>query len=133
MFGSEVQRAALAHAAAEAPRESCGLVVGGVYLPRKNIAADPLHDFKISPQGYAGALTRGVLQAVIHSHPDGPDYPSEDDMSHQRTSALPWGVVYKSKGLFWFGDQCPIPDLLGRQFRTGVTDCYSLVRDWYRL
>ena len=51
--------------------------------------------------------------------------------------ALPFGVVvcdgeqyYKP---FWFGDQCPVPPLLRRPFRHGVTDCYSLIRDWYRV
>jgi cell wall-associated NlpC family hydrolase len=35
--------------------------------------------------------------------------------------------------MFWFGDEVPTPDLYGRQFRHGVTDCYGLVRDYYRV
>jgi proteasome lid subunit RPN8/RPN11 len=123
----------MAHAAAESPRESCGLVVNGIYLPRKNVAEKPEEDFRISSQGYAAALVRGELQALIHSHPGGPACPSEKDMANQMASGVPWGIVIPGKELFWFGDQCPIPRLRGRVFRHGVTDCYAVIRDWYRL
>lgn len=133
MFGTKVLADAMDHARAEHPRESCGLVVSGVYVPRLNTAADPERDFVISRQGYAAAMRRGQLQAVIHSHPDGTDHPSHDDMAHQKASALPWCIIPHGKKPFWFGDQCPIPRLRGRVFRHGVTDCYSVIRDWYRL
>jgi len=133
MFETKVTIDAMAHARAEHPRESCGLVINGIYVPRRNVAANPEHDFRISPQAYAGALRRGAVQAVIHSHPDGTDHPSHDDMAHQMASALPWCILPYGRQPFWFGDQCPIPRLRGRVFRHGVTDCYSVIRDWYRL
>ncbi len=136
MISQTVIQAAMQHAADEYPRESCGLVVDGVYLPRTNTAADPLEDFRISPQAYAAASRKGTVQAVIHSHPDKPDHPSGADMEGQIRSGLAWGIVPVRDGVagepfFWGGDT-PVPPLLGRPFRHGVCDCYALVRDWYR-
>lgn len=141
MFGTKVIVAAIKHAEKEYPKESCGLVVDGVYRPYTNSAEDPLHDFRISPQGYAGAMRAGTIQAVIHSHPEGQDCPSENDMAHQMASNLPWCIIpfVVSSGNaivskpFWFGDQCPTQPLLRRQFRHGVLDCYSIIRDWFKL
>lgn len=136
MFDATAIDAARSHAADEYPKESCGLIVDGEYLPRKNIHEDPENAFRMSKQAYAGAAKKGEIQAVIHSHPDGPAYPSSGDMTAQHASAVPWGIIVSSqdaaKEPFWFGDQVPMPPLLGRGFRHGVTDCYSLIRDWYR-
>jgi len=134
MFGSKVTVDAASHADAEYPRESCGLVVGGCcYQPCVNAAEKPENDFVISAQDYAAAMAMGGVQAVIHSHPDGLDHPTYKDMEIQMASALPWCILPRGKQPFWFGDQCPIPRLRGRVFRHGVTDCYSVIRDWFRL
>ncbi|WP_239057915.1 NlpC/P60 family protein [Pseudodesulfovibrio sp. JC047] len=136
MFSPETIRAAQEHARAEYPREACGLVVDGAYLPRTNTVENPLVDFRISPQGYAAAARRGEIQAVIHSHPDGPDHPSRADMIGQVDSGLAWGIVPVLSGApqppFFWGGNAPIPELIGRRFRHGVADCYALVRDWFR-
>ena len=98
MFSDHVIHAAMQHARDEYPRESCGLVVDGAYVPRMNTAEDPLEDFRISPQGYAAAARKGTVQGVIHSHPDKPDHPSRADMLGQIESGLAWGIVPFGKG-----------------------------------
>ena len=132
MFGHEVISAAMAHAEAEFPRESCGLVVAGAYLPCENAAAGQ-DEFRIPPRDYAEAMRTGAIQAVVHSHPDGLDHPTENDMLHQMVSRLPWCILPRGGQPLWFGDQCPIPPLTGRTYRVGVTDCYAVIRDWYRI
>lgn len=75
-------------------------------------------------------------KAVFHSHPGGPFAPSGMDMQYQYASALPHGIAAFSdtRGeMFWFGDETPIPPLIGRAFRHGVTDCYELIRHVWRL
>jgi len=133
MFGHNVIAAAIKHARKEHPKEACGLVVDGVYRPYTNCADDPLTDFRISPQGYAGAMQEGSIQAVIHSHPQGQDCPSANDMAHQMASKLPWCIIPFGSKPFWFGDQCPIQPLLRRQFRHGVADCYSIIRGHFKI
>ncbi|SER29897.1 Proteasome lid subunit RPN8/RPN11, contains Jab1/MPN metalloenzyme (JAMM) motif [Faunimonas pinastri] len=132
-----VIEAAQAHARAEYPKESCGLVVGGVYQPCFNYATAPEQDFEIASRVYKDALDTGALQAVLHSHPGGPFYPSERDMQSQIDMDLPWGIIVTdgertSPPIVW-GDSLPIAPVIGREFTHGIHDCYSLVRDTFRL
>ena len=135
MFDPATLAAMRAHAEAEYPSESCGFVIGGAYLPRRNTAERPELDFRIAPQAYVAAQRRGDVQAIIHSHPEGPPHPSESDMAAQIETALPWGIVFvhegRAKEIFWWGDGAPKEPLIGRVFRHGITDCYALVRDYY--
>jgi len=133
MFGTDVETAARQHADEMAPLESCGIVVGNEYVPCNNVAEDPFEDFLIPLREYQTPLITGRLQAVIHSHPSGPAHPSEVDMAQQQEMQVPWGIIPGSAPMFWFGDQCPVPPLEGRVFRSGVADCYSLFRDWWWL
>ncbi|WP_319543151.1 C40 family peptidase [uncultured Pseudodesulfovibrio sp.] len=137
MFDQTIIRTAQAHAREQYPYESCGLVVDGQYISCTNTAANPLKDFRLDPGEYIRAEGMGAVRGVIHSHPDGPDHPSRADMLGQMESGLVWGIVTVIKGaalppFFWGGDT-PVPNLVGREFRHGITDCYGLVRDWYRL
>lgn len=135
MFDAATLEAMRAHAVAEYPNESCGFVVDGAYLRRRNTAESPELDFRIAPQAYLAARRRGEIQAVIHSHPEGPPHPSESDMAAQIETALPWGIVFVNEGrakeIFWWGGGAPQEPLIGRAFRHGITDCYALVRDYY--
>ncbi|ACL61031.1 C40 family peptidase [Methylobacterium nodulans] len=132
------------HAAAHWPAEAGGLILeDGRYRPLANAAADPLTEFEPDP----GEVDQTAYVAVLHSHcsiedPESgkitppPDCPSGADMESQMATAVPWGITLAaSTGVtdpFWFGDQVPRAPLLGRPFRHGVWDCYSLGRDWHR-
>lgn len=138
MFPSDVIAAIQADAAARYPQESCGLVVEneGVvqYVPCDNLHPEPTIGFRIEP---ARLLAAGhTLRAIVHSHPDGPDHPSEQDMAGQLASGVPWGISVAHRDFgelpFWWGEGTPVPPLTGRQFRHGVADCYVLLRDAFR-
>lgn len=125
------------HARAEYPREAVGLVVGGEYVRLKNTHANPEKFFDTDPEEVAQYSKTGKLEAMIHSHPKGPQWPSRADMAAQIAWGIPFGIVACSdqaadKPFFW-GDGVAIPDFIGRPFRHGVTDCYSLIRDWWRV
>lgn len=138
IFSDEIIEAARRHARAEFPKESCGLVIDGVYKPCKNVADDPENDFKISAQEQIRLIGSGKLQGVIHSHPNGPLFPSRSDMIGQINTGVAWVILPTFNGedfghpICWGGNQ-PVEPLIGRQFNHGVADCYSLVRDVYRL
>lgn len=137
MLRRSVIRDAQRHARAEYPRESCGLMINDVYIPCRNIAEDPTKDFVIDPKDRLKAEKTGQIRAVIHSHPGGPMFPSESDMTGQIASGVAWAIIgldedRMSEPFVWGGDT-PVPPLLGRDFRHGVTDCLSLIRDTFRL
>lgn len=129
--------AAQEHAREEFPKEACGVIVAGTYYPCRNIAEDPISDFAIHPQDLAGALTNGKLEMIVHSHPNGPIGPSRADMEGQIKSGVAWAIIVVdedrvSEPLVW-GADTPIAPLIGRSFIHGIHDCYSLIRDTYRL
>ena len=141
-FGEAVDRAVMAHANSARRREVCGVVTesaaadaegGFIYHRLANMAGDPARHFEIDP-----AQLRGLppVCAVLHSHPAGPAWPSVDDMRQAQADSVPWGIAVPrgvaGSGLFWFGAGIAAP-LAGRGYRHGVTDCYALVRDWFRV
>lgn len=136
------------HARMVFPEESCGFIVAGKYLPMKNIAKDSsehisdkescgcrLCAFEIADRDYLKHAKS--LQAVVHSHPNGPAFPSASDMLHQQASDVAWIILTldaerSGPTTVWGGD-CPIEPLVGREFVHGVTDCYSTIRDVFAL
>lgn len=130
-----VTAAAHAHALAAFPREACGVVVEDAYVPMENTADDPEMDFRIARTAYAAVAQK--TQAILHSHPNGDPWPTQRDMQSQIATAKPWGV-FSTNGetcsdVRLWGAGVAIPPLVGRDFVHGVTDCYSLVRDYFRL
>lgn len=141
----EAFEAAKQHARETYPEESCGLIVDGAYVPVPNIAADPsthvtegdctcrLCAFAMHP---STMVTYPNATHVLHSHPDGQYWPSAADMRGQMASGLAWGVIALdidriSDPVLW--GNVPIPPIIGRTFLSGVTDCFSLMRDTFRL
>ena len=118
------------------PNEAVWLVTKKGILAVKNIAKEPSKTFRVAKADMTKAVRLG-LDAIIHSHPDFPHCPSASDMQSQINSGVPWGIIstdgQSATDIVWWGDQIEPPPLLERTFRHGITDCYSLIRDYYRL
>ncbi len=123
------------HALSESPRESCGLVVSGKYVQCRNMSADPLNEFKIEQRIVDKHYMSGKLEGVIHSHYNS-SHLSFSDMEAQMTNDIPWMVINVNKGAvtdcYGYGSGYDRPDLLGRKFINGQSDCWALVCDWHR-
>lgn len=115
------------------------MIVGGDYVPCENLSKDPKNGFEIDIRMVIAVADD--LDCIVHSHGDGPPFPTAEDMESQSEMEVPWAIISTYKGNegvgctepVLFGDSLPIPPLLKRPFRHGVTDCYSLIRDFYRL
>lgn len=69
----KLKKEILSHAKSTEPQECCGFVVfkdGFSYIPCGNISHDPVNFFEISPDDFLLAEERGVIVALVHSHPD---------------------------------------------------------------
>lgn len=130
---SDAIKAIKEHAVRDYPKESCGFIVNGDYVPMWNESEEPERAFSISQHEYLNYADAG-LEAVVHSHPDGPLSASKMDMEQCQASALPWGILITDgeicSDLVWMDDN-DRPPLIGRNFVWGVTDCYTLIRDYY--
>jgi cell wall-associated NlpC family hydrolase len=133
------------HVLAEYPREACGVIVNDIFVKCQNVAPTPTQTFQISATELAGIGAQyGKVQAILHSHPFDrtqhqkwePSWPSHEDMKQWLKSDAAWGIVATEgeniSEMLWL-DEGTIAPLEGRPFVHGVWDCYSTVRDWFRL
>lgn len=120
----------------EYPLEAVFLITKNGCKKVDNIAKDPKSSFAVKTRDIANAQKEGLL-AVVHSHPDYPAYPSHADMQTQLNYKIPFGLLAtdgkSTTDLIWWGDSVPTPDLKTRTFRYGVTDCWSYIRDYYKI
>lgn len=124
------------HAAAEYPRECCGLIIRSGrsqrYVPYENTSADAGEEFRIAPEAYAEAEDQGEIVAVVHSHPDATSRPSAADVAMCNASGLTWHILSWPEGDLRTIEPVDQVPLLGRAFVHGVQDCWQVCADWYQ-
>ena len=122
------------HAAESFPRESLGFVVlikgRLIYVTatNKSLTSDT---FISDPVEYAQISSIGKVVALVHSHPNSSSKPSILDQQAHAVSGLDW-IILGLDGVTYL-EGIKKPDLLGRKYVHGVTDCYAFVKDWYEL
>lgn len=115
------------------PNEACGLIVDGKVVPCPNTHETPTSNFRIAAEDYIRADAMGAIEAVFHSH--GPGYPakfSPADIRMCKQQNVPWVLYHTEKHSFAWADPSGDAPYLEREWVYGITDCYALVRDFYR-
>lgn len=130
MLTKSIKAAIIAHANAEYPREACGVIVSGEYIPCTNISPDNAQ-FEIDPWDLVGASKEGEIVAYVHSHPDGNTRPSMPDRVQMNLHGLPWVITNGIDVEMHEPDGYQAP-LLGREYHHGIMDCYTLIQDYYQ-
>ena len=124
----------LAFCKSEYPKEAGGYIAGGKFVVCENIADEPEKFYQCKEK------VSKKWQAFIHSHTNGNFYPSKKDMVTQQALGIECGIVdvgyfcsnkVEARGFVWWGGK-KVEPLEGRHFISGVFDCYSMVRDFYK-
>jgi len=131
------KEAALAHAKDQDPKECCGLLLNirgkERYHPCRNLSAQSDEYFILDPEDYIKGSNLGEITAIIHSHPDTPPVASQADKMSCEQTKLPWYIVNPKTEKWGYYEPCGYEaPLLGRPWVWAVTDCWSLVVDWYK-
>ena len=127
---------ALLHAKEQDPKESCGLLLNirgkEKYFPCQNLSITSHQCFIMNPEDYVKGDELGEIIGIVHSPPITPPVASEADKISCEDSNLPWYIVNPKTETWGYYEPCGFkPPLLGRTWVWGVTDCLSLVEDWY--
>jgi cell wall-associated NlpC family hydrolase len=133
------------HFLANYPNEACGIVVDSTFIPIPNTTdKDPTCNFKIDS---SVIIEYGdEIEAIVHSHTQplklydrvlDPRTPSHEDMLGQQATKLTWGICGTDGESvttpLWFNPDDDPAELTGRPFIHNVYDCYTLVRDYYKI
>lgn len=124
------------------PREAVAFLVvvrGKLRLvPASNVSETPEDEVVTTPEDWNKAESIGEVVALVHSHPGKDSAPSTLDQSACAASGLDWIICGMPEGPDGPIDWTRLPRsspaaLIGRPFIHGVTDCWTLTRDWYAL
>lgn len=122
----------------QAPKEACGYVINGEVVFCENKSPEN-NSFELSDEDSLRIQQEGV-SVLWHSHTNGMNYPSKQDMEMQIETDLPWAILvldsmnnqYFLKEVVCFGDCLKKDPLYERSYKFGVTDCASFVLDYYK-
>ena len=123
------------HFESEYPREGCGVI--GIskgktrWFPCANVAENDL-EFVLDTNDYINASLKSDLVAVVHSHPDMSEKPSAADILQCNHSKLDYYILSWPKvEIYHLKPEKKINPLIGREFKWGYNDCWSLFKDYY--
>ncbi len=125
------------HATESFPCECVGYVKDDQYVRLENTHPQPESNFRIS----LATLITVNPEIVLHSHPHhgqpNSSWPSLSDLKcFYSKPEWKWGIIStdgEEYGQFVLFDDKNPTNLIGREYIWGIQDCYSLIRDWYKI
>ena len=126
------------HSLKDNPKECCGLLVDNnknlEIFKCKNIALDQENNFSINPEDYLKASLSGKIIAFYHSHcsEKNPNSFSILDKLNSIHHKLPIILYYIPTNEFKIFNSSKLDcEYIGRPFEFNVSDCFTLVRNFY--
>ena len=122
------------HFEKEYPREGCG-VIGIVkgkkkWFPCANLASTN-ENFVMSSLEYINIKKRADVFAIVHSHPDATNEPSQHDIDCCNALGIPYYIFsYPEMELNIIEPKTKAYPLIGREYHFGKLDCFEAMRDW---
>jgi proteasome lid subunit RPN8/RPN11 len=134
-----VRNALATHMVEDRTVECCGLITlssAGEYAYERcaNVSAEPAEYFEFSKEDTIRIMTDPAVVAFCHSHPNGPAYPSLQDMQTQKDVGKPAVIACLEMGrmdVFSFGNHLLDVPLDNRLYRPGAQDCFEYIRSYY--
>lgn len=113
-------------------QEVCGLIVKNSAIECKNISQNPQESFVISLSDYLSAAKKGKPEAIFHSHINDKTSASLIDKDTSIKHNLPI-ITYnlKNDSFDEFNQKRGI-SYIGKQFKLGKSDCFTLLREYYQ-
>jgi proteasome lid subunit RPN8/RPN11 len=123
------------HFEKEYPREACGViaVVKGQkkWYPCRNVAETD-DNFVMSSEDYMKINRTADIIAIVHSHPDGSNEPSLNDINNCDAMGIPYHIFsYPGMDLHTLEPKTRAKPLIGREYVFGISDCFEAIRDYY--
>lgn len=122
------------HFEREYPREGCGIIgiVKGKkkWFPCENVA-EGTDSFILSSKDYIEIRSKADIVAIVHSHPDASNEPSDHDIKCCNVLGIPYYIFsYPSMELNIVEPKKNFNPLIGREYEFGTSDCFETMRDW---
>tara|TARA_B100000427_G_scaffold273882_1_gene241792 strand:- start:100 stop:837 length:738 start_codon:yes stop_codon:yes gene_type:complete len=137
MLTTNIKKAIKTHALSSTPKECCGILYekSGATLAHEcmNVSEEPEKHFSIRPRDYLTASKKGSVKAVYHSHVSDNNKFSPNDMINSRAHQVPFVLYSIGKDCFsTFDPRKNKTFLYDRTFKIGETDCYTVVKEYYK-
>ena len=115
-----------------AEEESCGLIISTetevLVFKSKNISYHKGNNAILNPLDYIRASKIGKIIGHFHSQPFGP--PSFIDYLNAINHDI-YSVIYSIKSDIFYVIEPKLKDYLDAEYKCGVSDCYTLVREYF--
>lgn len=136
MLNSHIKSQIKSHSLENPKEECCGFILfaNGEYsvFPCQNRAENPAHNFSIDGQDYLNASFKGDIVACYHSHCFDEKNYSDIDKVNSNGFNIPLILYHiQSDEFFTYYPNNESNKYIGQSFQIGVSDCFSLVREYY--
>lgn len=112
--------------------EICGFVTTHNLYPCRNQSDNPKNHFLISPIDYLKINTKEKIEFIYHSHEKGEEFSEFDKLNLYNLKLR--GLVYckETDSFNYFFPESYKNKYVGRRFEIGVSDCLTLITDYYK-
>lgn len=120
--------------ALQTDNEICGVIINNNVYPCQNISVNPQKNFTISPLDYLkiNKIKDNKIDYIYHSHNQNSTFSEFDKINLYNLKLRGFLYSKKSDSFSYFFPESYQNKYVGRLFEIGISDCYSLICDYYQ-